>query len=146
MKFKIFLIALCLSGTIVLSQERTKLSVFPFQNKSDKSYGWLSYGLSNMLTESMNGSGAFDALSQEQIYKATSDPEINLLSALEEKPAAALTKYQSSWNTNIFVVGNFTVASDSLILSPASAIFPKAVAVRRSPPKDIFRIIRLFIF
>ena len=146
MKFKIFLIALYLSGTIVLSQEKTKISVFPFQNKSDKSYGWLSYGLSNMLTESMNGSGAFDALSQEQIYKATSDPEINLLSALEENPAPVLTKYQSSWNTNIFVVGNFTVASDSLILYARVCDLSKSSCSSPITAKGYFQDYKTFYF
>ena len=116
MKFKTFLITLCLSTQIIFSQEKIKISVFPFQNKSDKSYGWLSYGLSYMLTENVNSTGVFDAVTQEQIYKATSDPDINLISAPDGDPNPVLAKYQSIWNTHIFVVGNFTVTTDTLSL------------------------------
>lgn len=146
MKFKIFLIALCLSTQIIFSQEKTRISVFPFQNKSDKSYGWLSYGLSNMLTESMNGSGVFDALAQEQIYKATSDPEINYLSALEGNPVPALTKYQSSWNTHIFVVGNYTLMADTVTLYARVCDLSKSNCSSPVTAKGVFQDYKAFYF
>ncbi|MBL7995442.1 tetratricopeptide repeat protein [bacterium] len=116
MKIKHAIVYIFLFTQIITAQEKTTISVFPFQNKTDKQYEWLTYGLSYMITESMNNSGIFNAVPQDQIYKAVSDPGINFESALEGKPNLVFAKYQSTWNTNIFIIGNFTVNADTLII------------------------------
>ncbi|KAB2878941.1 tetratricopeptide repeat protein [bacterium] len=116
MKLKNAIVCIFLFVQTLAAQEKTAISVFPFQNKTDKKYEWLTYGLSYMVTESMNNTGIFNAVPQDQIHKAVSDPGINLDSVLDGKPNLVFAKYQSTWNTNIFIIGSFTVNADTLII------------------------------
>lgn len=114
MKIKLVLLLMFSFVQFLSAQDKSKISVFPFQNKSDKQYEWLTYGLSTLINESMNYGGSVEGISQDQVFRATSDPEINFMSALEGNSNPVLTKYQSDWNTHIFVIGNFTVYEDTL--------------------------------
>ena len=117
MKTRIVILSVVFFSHILIAQDKTTISVFPFQNKSDKQYEWLSYGLSYMINESMNASELLEGVPQDQIYKAVSDPGINFTSVLDGKPNLVFAKYQSNWNTNFFTIGNFSVSADTLLIN-----------------------------
>ncbi len=114
MKIRLVIFALILISSLATAQEKTKISVFPFLNKNERADDWLTYGLSYLITESISNSGIFESVPQEMVYKAVSDPDIHLLSAMEGRPDPSLTKYSSGWNAQVFIVGNFSAASDSI--------------------------------
>lgn len=96
---------------------QTKISVFPFENKSDSKYEWLSYGLSQLMSEGLNGSGKLQSVNSDDIFQAALSTDINPRSLYDGLVTPSFLKYHLDWKSDYSVLGNFSIAGDSMVIN-----------------------------
>ncbi|MBX7150128.1 tetratricopeptide repeat protein [bacterium] len=106
---------------------QTKISVFPFENKSDSKYEWFSYGLSQLMSEGLNGSGKLQSVGNDDVFQAALSTDINPRSLYDGLVTPSFLKYHLDWKSDYSVLGNFSIAGDSIIINiRACSILKKA--------------------
>lgn len=105
---------LLISGTL-LSQEKTKVAVFPFENQGDAFYDWMGYGISHLLSETFEATGAMSVVPQDSIYEATLNPNVNLKNVYDGAVSPSFMIYQAGWKAPYAVLGQFRVVGDTTI-------------------------------
>lgn len=107
----LFTLTLSLAG-----QQKIKISVYPFENKSDSSYAWMQYGLSYLLKESLSRMDTLETVSMEDVFTATTDANINLANLYQGVITPTFAKYQMDWNAPYALFGNYAVEGDTVMV------------------------------
>lgn len=102
-------------GALASAQDKTRISVFPFENKGDAFYDWMGYGLSYLTGEVLEATGAMEFVPMDSIYNAELDPNINLKNIYEGTVSPSFQLYHANWKTGYALLGNFTVNGDTAI-------------------------------
>ncbi|NUM79873.1 tetratricopeptide repeat protein [bacterium] len=110
-------IILILLFGVASSFAQTKISVFPFENKSDSKYEWFSYGIGQLLSEGLNGSGKLQSIGGDDVFQAALSTDINPRSLYDGLVTPSFLKYHLDWKSDYAVLGNFSITGDSIAIN-----------------------------
>lgn len=112
-RLSVLLVLVSFSG--LSAQNRTLISVFPFEDRSETAQQpWLVYGWSDLVARGLEGSGVFQALPMDEVHRAHIDADIYPLSLFEGKTTPTFLKYHLDWQANYCVLGSYRIWGDSV--------------------------------
>lgn len=112
------MLGLLLPMVSLLAQTKPTIAVFPFENKSASvQEAWMIYGLSNLISESMQATGALSPIAMDNVHQAHIDGDIHPQSLFDGKITPTFIKYHLDWNAGYSLLGTYEFAGDSVRLS-----------------------------
>jgi len=109
-KYTIILLAVVgLQAHMIYAQSRS--SVFPLET-SDTQPGWLSFGLSQLVSEGLQAGGALNVVSQDSVFGSYVKGDAEGLFGGILRPS--FLKDHLDWKANYTVIGQYSVSGDSL--------------------------------
>ena len=107
---KILILAVVFLQAQIIAQEKS--SIFPFENLSDGKQAWLSFGLSQLISEGITAGGALGVVSQDSVFTVYSSGMAKGL--FDGVLMPSFLKNHLDWKANYIVIGNYKVMADSV--------------------------------